>query len=317
MPQPTAKDVHIDSPLTNISVAYIQSVEHYIATKIFPVVPVEKISDKYYIFNKEDWLRDEAQRRGDAEESAGSGFRLSKDSYNCDSWALHKDIGHKARANQDNMLDLDRAATEYVTQRLLVKQERDFTEKYFQSGVWGTDYTPAATWDDYTSGDPIEDIEAAKEAVLSVTGLLPNTLVLGYSVFRQLKHHPTIIDRIKYTSSETVTTETLARLFEIERVYYAMAIYVTSPEGAATPTYAFTHGDHALLAHVAGSPALLTPSAGYTFAWKGVSAGLGESIAMSKFYIDEKKADRIEGEAAWDNKVCGSDLGYFFEQVVA
>ena len=46
--QPNASDVHIDSPLTNISIAYMQDQKEYIADKIFPVVPVDKQGDKYF-----------------------------------------------------------------------------------------------------------------------------------------------------------------------------------------------------------------------------------------------------------------------------
>lgn len=47
--QPTASDVHIDKPLTNISVAYIQNTNEFIADKVFPTVPVDKQTDKYFV----------------------------------------------------------------------------------------------------------------------------------------------------------------------------------------------------------------------------------------------------------------------------
>ncbi len=77
------------------------------------------------------------------------------------------------------------------------------------------------------------------------------------------------------------------------------------------------HGKAALLAHVAPQPGLLTPSAGYIFAWRGVSAGLGETIGTSSFYDPKTKADRVEGEIAFDDKVVASDLACFFTAAVA
>ena len=77
MAQPSINQVHIDAILTNISVAYMQKSENFIADKVFPVVPVDKKSDKYFTYTKNDWFRDEAQRRADATESAGSGYSLS------------------------------------------------------------------------------------------------------------------------------------------------------------------------------------------------------------------------------------------------
>lgn len=47
MARPTARDVHIDGPLTGVSIAYRN--EEYIADQVFPVVPVTKISDKFFV----------------------------------------------------------------------------------------------------------------------------------------------------------------------------------------------------------------------------------------------------------------------------
>ena len=319
MGQPTQSSVHVDVPLTNLSTAYLQSQDAFIASKVFPIVPVQKQTDKFYTYTKNDWFRDEAQLRADATESAGSGYGVSTSTYSCDVYAMHKDIGYQTRANADSQINLDRDATEFVTQRLLLKQEIQFVTDFFTTSVWGTDSTPANLWSDFTNSDPIEDIETGKEAILSVTGQMPNTLVLGYQVYRKLKNHPDIIDRIKYTSGvtgRTVTPELLAAMFDVDRVLVARAIKATNNEGE-TAAYSFTHGKHALLAHVAPSPGLLTPSAGYTFSWQGVSDGLGANIGVRRIDMPTRRAERIEGEVAFDNKIVGADLGYFFASAVA
>ena len=90
----------------------------------------------------------------------------------------------------------------------------------------------------------------------------------------------------------------------------------TNNEGAAE-AYSFAYGKAALLAHVAPSPGLLTPSAGYSFNWTGVSGGIGSTIGVSSFRMESLKAERVEAEMAFDNKVIGADLGYFWETIVA
>lgn len=321
MAQPGVSSVHaVDVPLTNISTAYIQTQDNYIAGQVFPEVPVMKQTDKYYTYTKNDWFRDEAKVRADATESAGSGYGLSTASYSCDVFAMHKDIGYQARNNADAGINLDRDATEFVTQRLLLRREIQWVTDYFTTSIWGTDATPTNLWSDYTASDPVDDMETGKEAILSVTGKEANTLVLGYQVYRKLRNHPDIIDRIKYVTQATtrqVTPGLLAAVFDVERVLIAKAIKATNVEGE-TAAYAFTHGKHGLLCHVASSPGLLTPSAGYTFSWKGVAGGVaGATIGMNRFYLQEKKADRIEGESAYDLKLVGSDLGYFLNGAVA
>jgi len=262
MPQPSSPDVHVDAPLTNISVAYIQATDLFIAGKVFPEIPVEKLSDKYFEFPKGDWFRDEAEVRGEAAESAGSGYGVnSSATYNCRVWAMHKDVPARVVNNADNPLNPLGEAAEFVTQRLLVRMERLWITSFFSTGLWDTESTPSNLWSSYTSSDPITDLETGIQTILEDTALMPNTLVLGYPVWRYLKHHPDIVDRYKYTSSESVTTEMLAALLELERVLVVKSVYNTAAEGA-TASMSFNAGKHALLAHVAPSPGIMTPSAG-------------------------------------------------------
>jgi hypothetical protein len=325
MPQPTLSDVHVDAILTNISVAYMQRAENMIADKVFPVVPVDKKSNKYFTYDKADWFRDEAQRRAPGTESAGGGYNLSTDTYSADVWAFHKDVDDQTLANADTPLNPLREAAEFVTSRLMLRREVQFISDFMTTGVWGTDVTgvsasPSSTqfyqWNDYTNSDPIENIEEGKETILSTTGYEANTLVLGYQTFRQLKNHPDIVDRYKYTTSSVITEEMMARLFGVDRILVAKSVRNTSDEGL-TAAYSFNFGKAACLLHVAPNPGLMTPSAGYIFAWTGVSGGLGATIGTSQFRMESLKAARIEAEVAFDNKVVASDLGYFFATAVA
>lgn len=316
-PQPTASEVHVDAALTNISVAYIQQSDHFVAGQVFPRVEVQKQSDKYFQYTQEDWFRDEAEVRAPATESAGSGFNISSTrSYFCDVYALHKDVPWRVRNNADAAINPDRDATQFVTQRQLVRQEIQWVSEYFSTGVWDTTATPANLWSSYTTSDPITDIETGKETILQNTGFEANTLVMDYKVWRQIKHHPDFVDRFKYTSSESITTEMVAQVLELERVLVVKSIKNTAAEGV-TAAYSFMADKDALLCFVNPTPGLLQPSAGYNFMWQGVSQGLGTDISITRIEIDIIQATRIEAEVAFDFKVIGSNLGYFFSNAVA
>ena len=83
-----------------------------------------------------------------------------------------------------------------------------------------------------------------------------------------------------------------------------------------TAVMAMVQGSDALLCYVNPAPGLLMPSAGYIFSWKGVSDGLGLDVGISKWYEQKLKADRVEGEIAFDDKVVATDLGYFFSAAI-
>lgn len=319
MPQPSRSDVHVDQALTNISVAFMQQNMNFISDKVFPPVPVDKQSDKYFIYDRANFRRDEVKPRAPGTESAGGGFELSTDSYGCEVYAYHKDIPDQIRSNADAAINIENDASRFVTELMMISREVQWATDFFGTGKWTTDKTgdtDFTQWDDAAS-DPETDIDAGKAQILKATGYEPNTLVVGYQVHQALKKHPLITERFKYTSSESITEAMLAQFFEIDRYMVSKASYVTSAEGAATDTDAFIAGKKALLCYVAPSPGILIPSAGYTFVWSGLTGASTVGTAISNFRMPNLKSDRIEGEFAYDNKIVSADLGYFFDAAVS
>jgi len=318
MPQPTTSDAHVDAVLTNMSIAYMQDADHFVAGKVFPTVPVQKQSDLYYTYTQADFFRDAVELRADGTESAGTGYGLSTDSYSALVYALHKDIGDQVRANSDAPLSPDQDATRFLTQQMLLRQEIDWASKYFQTSIWGTDSTPSTLWSAASGSDPIGDVQTGINTVLTNTGYKPNTMVMSYAVFSILKNHADIIDRYKYTSSASITEELLASVLGVDRVLVMGGIKNSAAEGASA-SYAQIGDKDACLLYVAPNAGIMAPSAGYNFSWTGLaqSGGIGTNTAISRFRMDALRADRIEIESAWSYKVVSSALGYFFSNCVA
>lgn len=327
MPQPTLSDVHVNAPLTDISVAFIQESRNFIAPRVFPVVPVAKQADRYFKYNRTDFLRQVAQMRAPGTESAGGGMRLDNTpSYYCDMYAVHKDIPDQLKANADAALNLERDSTIWCTQQLLMKRDQLFASNFFTTGIWGTDRQgvaagPAGTqfvqWD-AANATPIDDVYTSKMTMLQETGYMPNTLVLGADTFRALINNADILDRIKYTQQGIITEELLASVMGIDNVVVAMATNVTSPEGAAAETNAFIcNSKGALLAYSAPAPSLMQPTAGYIFSWNGYLGAGAEGNRVRRFRMEQLAADRIEGELALAMELVSANLGVFFYDAVA
>ncbi len=319
MPQPTLSDVHVDGPLTNLSVRFTQSSDMFLAQKVFPFVRVQHRSDQYYTYDRSFWFRSDAQLRAPATESAGSGYEIGTDSFRCDVFAIHKDVDDQTRANADSQITLDRDATEFVTQHMLQRRESQFVTTYLTTGVWGTDVTGSTDftqWDDYANSDPISDMREGIIAMAKTTALKPTDLVMGPEVWNKLQDHPDFLDRIKYTQTGIVGTELLASLLGIDRVHIAWAVKNTANEGE-TASYDFHHGKNATLLHVPRSPGLNTPSAGYTFLWTGLFGAGENGIRIKRFRMEPIASDRIEGEEALDQKVVSAELGYHFASAVS
>ena len=334
MPQPTATDVHVNTPLTNISIAFMQSADVFVASRAAPIVPVQKQSDLFYTYNRDDWFRLEARQRAPGTESAGGGWELATSSYRCNVWAIHKDVDDQVRSNADSVINLDRDSTEWVTRQLLLRAEVEYVDVAFNASSWtgtgtgndqaGVNAGPGADqflqWDDVAS-TPIEDIRAQITAMEQKTGFRPNKIVMGPEVWDALVDHPDLLDRIKYTEKGIVGMDLLAALLGIDEVMVPHGVRDTAAE-SATSSFSFLFGKSLFLCYTAAAPSLMHPTAIYQFGWVGFTGtggveGIGTGSRMKKFHIDALEADRIEGEMAVDVVQIAADLGALFVTAVA
>lgn len=322
MPQPTRSDVHVNRPLTVMSIAYIQRRDDFIASKVFPVIPCQKQSDRYFKYLKDYWMRTGSQKRAPGSESAGGGFGLDNTpNYFADVWSFHYDVADQIRANADQPLNLDRDATMFVTQNQMLRREVVWATKYMTTGIWtggtgGTDVTPSPQWDTST-GTPITDIDTQKRNVKSGTAFLPDTFVAADDVFFAIKNQASVLDRIKYTQRGVVTEELLAALLQLRQFLVSQAVINSAAEGAAF-SGGFLVSNQALLVYSNPQPGIMQPSGGYTFACTGMyGSGAGGEGRIKSYRVETRESDRIEGDQAWDQKLVGSDLGAFFNNCLS
>jgi hypothetical protein len=336
MPNPTQADLHINAPLSNVSVAYLQDPNDFIARKVFPVVPVAKQSDLYWKFSKSDTRRTDVKRRAPGTKAAGTSWKNLTDSYFAYPYSVRKDLDDQTTANADSMWNLEKISTENLTNQLLINQDIEWSAKYFTTGVWtgvgGTDQVGVATapaanqfqqWDQAGS-DPVGDVANWHIRFRETNGRKPNKMVLGADVMRILKQHPDIIDRIKYTQKGIVSEDLIATLFDVDEILVAYAPYTSVAEindakaqdAAATYSY-ITNTKAALLCYSPTGPALQTPAAGYTFAWTGLYAGNSAGIKVKRFRLEEIESNVIEASMAYDMKVVSPDMGVFASAAVS
>ncbi len=315
MPQPTPGDVHVNRPLTNISIAYLQSQEDFVASKVFPNIPVMKQSDSYFTYPKGQWFRSDSQKRGLSQESAGTGYTVSTDTYRCAVDALHKDIDDQLRANADQPISLDKEAALIVAQQMLLRKELDWAAAYFTTGLWtgsttGTDIVPGTKWD-ASGSTPIAELRAQISSVKKNTGFRPNKLVLAEDVWTALQDNADFLDRISVDQRKIVTKDLLAAVLEISDVVVAGAVQNTALEGA-TASMDWVMTDDALLLYANPNPSIMQPSAGYTFSWKGYLGAGVDGMRTKRFRMEQINSDRVETEMAYNMKLVAADLGAFF-----
>jgi hypothetical protein len=326
MPQPTPSDLHVDKYLTDLSVAFVQDASQFVAGKVFPVVGVSKQSDKYPVFPKGFFWRDLFRPRPLGGAAPLVGYEISEDSYIATEYALAHAIDDRVYANTDDPLDPRRSAVNLLTQQAMIQRDRLWATTFFAASLWDTDWTgvdatPGAgellRWN-VAASDPIGDIHAQIDAVHAVTGFRPNKLVLGMDVITVLLNHADVLDRIKYTQFGMTSRQILATLLQVDEILVPGGVYESAAEGATSSIGLIANAKDALLIYSAPSPGIEVPSAGYTFAWTGLLAGTAAFGGVVSTMREERNhSDIIEMRQAYDMKLVASELGVFFDGIVA
>lgn len=313
MAQPTSGDVHIDVALSNLSIGF--KPKNFVADEVFPIIPVDKESDKYYIWTKDFWFRDGVRPRAPGGSYAEGGLELSNTSFFCDNVAESFPIPRETAQNQDAAIRLEESGAEWLAIQFALHREISLATAIMDASAWTSDTTLAggSQWSDFANSDPIGDVQTGIQAVETLTGEVPNVMLIGKTVWDKLKTHPDIIDRFKHTTSAVPTTDMVAALLEIDRILVGRAVKNTAEEGANF-VGAYIWPKNALLMKVMPGAGLMDPSAGKTFIWRRVS---GLTTEISKVPEDLRKRDVLLGDQAFDQKVTAADSAYEIINAVA
>lgn len=318
--------LHIDRYLTDFSVMFVQDAGNFIAQRAASVIPVLKQTDKYVVYDRGYFWRDEAAPRPLGGRPLQVGYKIGEGTYSATEFALEHTIDDRQRANADDPIRLDENATILLTQKQLIKQDRVWAQNFFRAGVWTTNYDGVAStpgtnqflqFND-ASSDPIGVIDSAKDQIAELTGFMPNVLVLGADVKRTLRSHPDIADRIKYTQVGVADDGILASLFEVNAVLTARSVYNSAAEGATDSFDFIVDRTGMLLAYIEPNPGLDSPTAIANFAWTGLIPGATNAMGgvIESGRDDRAHSDYFQSRMAWDLKQVSADLGVFFNDVV-
>lgn len=312
--QPGAQDVHVDTLMSQISVGYRN--EEYIAQGIFPVVMVEKQSDLIGGYDKGDFLRAVMQPYQPGTEGARSGYKVDKSrTYFCSGWKLGKVIPDDVVANADKPFNMFQDATAWLTEQGQLRWELEFAVDFFAASKGWQDRTGGTHFTKFSNlagSNPITTCYREADLVRQKTGRRANTAVMSKQVWDYIRDHPLVVDRLKYTSKDSITPEMFARLIEVERVLIGSAIYVSSGEDVAD-VVAEIWGNHVLLAHVAPRPSLMMPTAGYTFIWRPIT---NTPVFFRRYRQDNLESTIQEIKSYFDMKQIDGDNGVFLANAV-
>ena len=316
--------------LTNMTIALWQSMP-YVAKEIFPVVPVGTETGYYYEWKKEDMTRIQMADKPNFGKVSPIDMLLAEDNYSCKIKQVI--VGLDDATNQNYTasgaaVDPRKTRSRLIAQQISLYMEKLIADNFFATGKWTEEWTGVAVvpganqfyqFDDANS-DPIGTFSAAKKEIMLAGLIEPNKLVLGHDVYETLKNHPDLVDRIKYNgnsgaSPAKVNAQTLAELFEVEKVIVANSVYNAAAKGQAYNGNFIFNTKSALLCYAAPNPSIDEPSAGYTFGWD--FDGNNWTVVAEFEGEGGTHCDYMEGLISIDPKITSQDLGLFMKECIS
>lgn len=296
----------IDPVLTNIARGYSNS--EYIGTKLMPIVQVDKEGGKIPLFGKEAFRVYDTARAIKAESN-----RVDIEGFTTTSYATTEHdlaIPLDYREIREAMINIEQNATIRATEALQLGLEKEIADLVQDANAYPDANKETLTTNQFNDSgvDPIAIIEGKKSALRALIGKRPNVMVMGASVFDNLKSHTKLIEQIKYSSLGVVTLDLMKQLFNIPNIYVGEAIY--SSDGR---TFTDLWGDNVILAYITNPTGYATtpyePCFGYTLRLSGHP------------YVDtyEEAGGKVKIVRATDNydvKIVGIESAYLLKDVL-
>lgn len=302
-------DLHVSIPLTIFSQSYRNV--GFIADIVCPQVSVTKEIDKYFIYDFTSFL-DVQTRIADGDPAGEIEWSPTQGTFACEEYGLKKKITDRQRDAADAPLNLDQDTTAIITDMILLGKEKrvstDFTTtSNYASASWYS--TPANGWDT-AAGTPFADIQNAKIQVMYCTRAA-NAFATSYQVAVTLARHADLVDLIKYTHPDFISTSGLPNpLWGLKTIISeAQVVNVNQGQTITAANKAFIWGKNAIIFY-------LNPSPGrYDIAFEVAFTHL--ALQTSRWRIEDPEATYIKVKERRAEKIISNVAGYLYSSVIA
>lgn len=260
----------IDPILSNVAQEYRN--QEYVLQDIFPVVPVAQRGGKVIKFGKE------AFRIYNTRRAPGANTKRLQVGYAGETISLHQDsmegtvpMEIQEEAQVVPGIELSTVAVNHVQDSMGLGIEVERAALATTSGNYGSNVqalTGSDKWSDPTA-DVLTQILDGKEAIRKRTGREPNKLVISSNQLNKLRVNDQIKAQFKYVTADSITTEMLARYFQLEKVIVPKAVYLDEADDDDAD-FKDAWGDFAALVYAPSvATGIQVPSFGYTYRLNG------------------------------------------------
>ena len=297
----------VDAVLTNHSRGYVHP--ERVAHHLFPAVTVNQRGGRRIEFNKDSFkLYNTVRAAGGKRQEVEFGFLGQKFALEQHDLVGKLPVEVQEEAARGPGIDLGRSTVESVQDIIsLSKEVQSATLARDAAKYAASNKVTLAGSDQWThaDSDPKTVVKEGKEAIRAKIGRYPNTMVLGPLAFSALDDHPKLMEKIKYTSSDSITLAMIAKYFDVQKVVRGDAVYADDED-----EFVDVWGNDVVLAYVPMGTRINEPSYGYTYQLAG------HPFVGKAWYDDDFKSWKYPVTDEFSPELVGAEAGYLIKDAV-
>jgi len=284
----------------------------FVGPKILPFTTVASQAGNYGLIPPEQMLiqREDVRAPGSSYNRGTSTFKALK--YACLEHGVEEAVDDREAKMYANYFDAESFAARRARDTVL----RNFESRVIAiatsstnfiyatygntSAIGSNDLTTAGgggvSWKTIATADPATDIAKASNKMYAISGFKPNTMVVSFKKFWDLRRSTIIQSQIKYSGIDDpklgfeAAQTIFAQLFGVQNFLVAGAQYATNKQGQALSLGSLWPDGSVLLAKVATSQDFKEGCLGRTFHWEADGSSPNGTVES---YRDESRRSNI------------------------
>ena len=316
----TQANVHVAAALTNFAIDYGSNQSEAIADMAAPVVLVDKASDTYHTYSKQNKLRRVTALL--TSEDAGIpevGPVKSTDTYNTKPYGLSTFIGQGVEANADPGVNPRLRAMARIMNAMVMEREHRCATALMNATTF-SGYTTALTssnyWDGGASSDPVKDIYTAQESTLKN----PNRMILSQKGWNRFVSNEQIAKHAIYVGEAlSKSPQALMASLGFPEIMPLIGSMKSESQTAGTTTESYIWDDDCLFAYMPIGNSIEDVLTARTFRWlKGGMSRESGGYRIREWDEPNRGQDGGRRLAVVTNeviKVTAADTGYLYTNV--
>lgn len=294
----------------------------FIGSLVMPVFPTALKSADYPIIPTETLLKTPVVERAARGTYARDDWQYATGTYSCVEYGFEDVLDESERALTSSLgfFDAEIVGTERAVGVLLRSQEARVAGKLFSTSNACGNAAVSIEWSTFATCTPKADVAAGISAMRASGGLLPNALVMSYTVFNNLLRCTELKTYLQYTTPHLLTgveaqKATLAAYFGVDKVLVGNGVKDGAKKGQATTIVDLWDDEYVALCRLSdGGADLKEPAFGRTFLW---TSDTPQAIVVESYQEPSRRATIIRVRQHVAEAVICKGANYLLSNITA